>query len=1360
MKLFFNLFVRTISALLFGFSTLNSYGQYFQNPESHFLKLTVENGLSQNTINCILRDKSGFVWLGTQNGLNKFDGKKITILEKEFGKEKNFKDYRIFDILQDKQGLIWIASGKGIFKYDPDFEKIKRYLMTFDGLREPLIQSIEEEDESFLWLGTSDGLKLFEKGTGTIVESYVSYPFEPYSLSNNDVLSLCKVGNELWIGTAFGLSVLNLTNKTFKRYNHDISDEKSIGGDIVQKIVKGSGGKIWIGTVGSGLSVFDASKNSFKTFNTANSQIPNNDIRDIFVTKNGNLWLATNGEGLSYYNVMNNSFANYSHDSRNINGLSTNSFYSVYEDFEGILWLGSYSAGLNYNLSNINDFKSIMHLPGNTNSICENNARSIFLDSKMNLWVGTVGGLSKYDQKDKLFTSFISGAKNSMSLSSNKVICILEDKQKNLWVGTYSGGINLLKAKSSEFIHFKQNQANNSTISSDNVYCITEDHNGRIWAASSGGLDLYNPVENNWSQIGHLDVRDICLTADQKMYLATTGGICEFDPFKKSFKNHIYNENSHVPTTVLFNDNDEKIWFGTQGEGFGFFDKKSQSFRLFSTSDGLPSNSICGIIKYTDKYLWLSTYKGISLFDKQTLTFKNYGMIDGIPFLGFHPRSSVVLPDSILAFGGTNGIVYFDPRKVVREKSTSKILFNSLEINGKHIEIGSKNSPLRTNLNLTDVLKLRYNQRDYSIGFVDINFNNRGLGQYAFKLDNYMSDWRSIESQSSVAFANMPQGDYVLRIKSLSGQVSQDNQTEAKLNILIISPFWMRWYFFVFLFFVFIGILYLYSKYTLISINKKNDIRIKNLDYEKHEEFNRLRLQFFTYISHELRTPLTLISDPLRKLIHQNKGNENSKYLELIKRNSGRLIRLVDQILDFRKLENDTLNLLVSEKYISSIVSDICCDFDHVAKTEQVKYTIENNVAHDLLGWVDSDKIEKILYNLLNNAFKFTKVSGEVKVRLTALDNNEKIEIVVSDTGYGIHPEKLNHIFDLFYSDEKLALHYRGGVGVGLTYVKRLVDLHHGTISVTSTIEKGTAFSIVLPIRKEDYISNEIWLLADEKELTVTDNDNSIDWSIADEQIAVHGKDVPLVLIVEDETDLRNYLVGRLSHKFRVTHAVDGLDALTKLENIVPDLILSDNVMPGMDGITLCNEVKSRKEWCHIPFVFLSAWNSDDYKLRGLTVGAEDYICKPFQFEILEAKIESIIINRRRLSEIALKMIKVEPREVKIETRDEIFILRTQEIIEKNIDNDAFTTKTFEDELYMSHSVIYRKLKKLTGLSANEYIREYRLRRAAQILLQDENLTIIEVCYVVGFTDSKYFSHCFKKLFKVSPSEYAQSQNR
>ena len=1348
---------KIVFILLLIFVSLICRAQYFEKTLDAFQKLTVEDGLSQNTIACILRDHSGFVWFGTRNGLNRFDGKKITILAKDFGHGENLKDFNISSIIEDEDGILWIGSTKGIVKYNPVLESIERFRISGGSKVETSVLCIEPEIGNKLWLGTNDGLKLFDKKSGFILESYSNEPFQSNTISNNSVFAVCNCDSQLWIGNAEGLNIFNKQTRTFERCNYRIKNLFASGNNRVLKIIKDYRGYLWIGCDGGGLSSCNLKTGIFKTYNTSNSKIPNDDIRDIFDLRNGKLWLATNGGGVSLFNAIDQSFDNYRYNYQNSNGLSNNSIYSIIEDHEGILWIGSYANGVNFNSSQINNFKNVTHLPGNPNSLCENNARSLFMDSNNNLWIGTLGGLSKYDSKYKQYHNYVFSSNDPNSLSFNTITTVFEDDQRNVWVGTYSGGVNLLKRNKNSFIHFRYSSIDSSSLSSNNIFCITQDSMRNIWVATSAGLDLFDKKTNKWLRKGTMDIRDIYLASSGNLLLAITGGLAEYNPRSDSFAYYLFNDISYNAASVICEDSKGRVWLGTQGDGLGLFDINSKKFKIFKTSDGLPSNFISSIVNYNDKYLWISTYKGISLFDKEKFLFVNFGLADGIPFLEFFPQSSAVLPDQTIAFGGTNGIVYFDPVKIINEPKKSNIQLSALNIAGEKVVVGSANSPLTKNLNLTEVLNLNYDQKDFSIEFIDINFKNKGNDQYVFKLENYNNEWRNVENHNIIGFTNMSPGNYILRIKNFKDNTESEN--EARLNINIIPPIWMRWYFHSLLLIVFMYLFYLYRKYTLISINQKNEIRLKSLEYKKQEEFNKLRLRFFTYISHELRTPLTLIIDPVNKLIQMKNEKESHRYLKLIEKNSNRLLRLVDQILDFRKLENDALKLIVSKRNIGQIVTDIFNSFEETAKTEKISYVLDNKVLSSIEGWIDSDKLEKIMYNLLSNAFKFTKESGEVLVGLASIDNDRKIEIVIKDNGYGINSEQLQHIFDLFYSDEKQARYHRGSIGVGLSYVKQLVDLHHGTIEVESKQEEGTAFKVTLPINKISFTSDEISIFG---QITEVPNDQTrinfdqypIDWDLQK-----HGSEVPLILIVDDETDLRSYLAARLSCNFRILEAGNGNEALVLAENNTPDLILSDNLMPEMDGVELCNELKSRMNLDLIPFVFMSAWNSDDFKLQGLKSGADDYISKPFNFEILETKITNIINRRKKFVEIARKMVKVEPNDVKIRTIDEQFILRSQQIVERNIGNTDFSAKSFEDLLFMSHSVVYRKLKDLTGLGANEFIREYRLRRAAQILTQDKNINILEVCLMVGISDSRYFSQCFKKTFGISPSDYVRKNS-
>jgi len=1329
------------------------FGDYFPEEGNRFQKLTIESGLSQNKVNCILRDKTGYVWIGTGNGLNRFDGKNVRLIEKDFRNEYQFRDLEIFDLYEDRAGVIWIATEKGLFNFDSEFDKMSLCKLSDRMSAEPSIQCVVPDCDSLLWLGTNDGLKLFDKKAGTIVKEYGNIPYEPYTLSNDLVLTVCCHNEDVWVGTIDGLNKLDRKKGTFKRYFHNVNNNRTVGSNSIQTITEDDQRTMWIGSEYGGLSMYSDADDNFVNYNVENSPLPHNDIRDIFSLKNGRMWLVTNGGGLVLFDRKTQQFTIEEHDPLNVDGLINNSIYTVYEDHEGILWLGFYAGGVNFRTSAINVFKDITHSPGIDNSICEDNVRSLFLDSKQNLWMGTFGGVSFFDKGQKRFHTYLSNSKVAGALSFNKITSFLEDSQHNIWIGTYSGGLNLKKASSTSFKRYQNDKFDSSSLSSDNVYAIYEDTSHRLWVGTAAGLNRYVKETDSWERVLAHDVRDIIPVQGNKLLLGTLGGLIIYNPETGSSEILTSEKLAGSYVVSLLIDSGNKVWISTQGGGFGVFNIEDRQFKLYNTSDGLPSNFIASIQKYGEDHLWLSTYRGLSLFSIKKEQFINFGLAEGLPFLEFYPRSSVKLPDNSLAFGGSKGIVIFQPDKIVDGIAGSKLRFDSFKIDGNLVELG-QGSPLKKSIGETKELVLRYSQNDFAFDFVDINYKSRGLGNYSYKLENYMNDWVNIGNQTNIGFTNMDPGKYVLKIRKLGGDLLKGYQDELTMNITIIPPFWMTWYFYLLVLAAVVGLMFLYNKYTLISISQQNKIKLKNLEYEKHEEFNRLRMKFFTYVSHELRTPLSLIVDPLNYLLKLNAHSENYKYLKLIDSSTERLQRLVNQILDFRQLENDTLSLQVCKSNIGAEVQKIFDSFEQTAQNERINYRFDNQIGDTFEGWIDPDKLEKMMYNLLANAFKFTRENGEVNVGLRKNEASDAVLISIEDNGFGLAPEKLQRIFEYFYSDEKYARNYKAGVGIGLNYVKRLVDLHHGTITVESELQKGTKFTITLPILENEYLGHEI---AREFKLNGKSQQEKVTQAAGDihnHKEVVHSSDVPLILVVEDESDLRKYIAARLGDKFRVMVAINGEDALLKMKENIPDLILSDNVMPVMNGVEFCNRLKSSEEYRHIPFIFLSAWNSDDFKMKGLKEGAEDYLSKPFNFDILEAKIINIIEKRRLLLKVVKQIVKVNPGQISIETSDERFMLKAQEVIEKNIENADFNTKDFEDALNMSHSVVYRKIKTLTGLSANEFIREFKIRRAAQIIEQDGNLSVLDVSLMVGFNDQKYFSRCFKKVMGVSPSEY------
>lgn len=1344
-----NTYYRLLYIIFISCCFVDVNSQYIDNINDDFEKLTVESGLNQNTVNCILKDQHGFVWFGTNSGLNRFDSNKLSAFNVDVNDEIDMQNLHIYDLFESTQGEIWIASDAGLIRYNPLIEKIDIPFELGLSSDNPVVYAIEPESDSLLWLGTSRGVKQLHVYDG-IQSSYNHEPYQPNSLSSSYVYDLCVTEREVWIATANGLDVLNRSNSSFNHFTYDINSKNSLPDDVVRSLELDNTGCVLMGTEHGGFAIYDPVQNKFKVFNTENSAIPHNDVRDVFISPSGLVWIATNGGGLCVYDGKDVKVA-YEHNPDRPDGLNTNGVYSVYEDSEGVLWVGTYTGGVNYNIKRSNDFKIVRHVPFEKNSICENSVRSMFLDSNNDLWVGTLGGLSHYNHSKRIFTSYVSNANKNSSLSFNTVTTIFEDSKKRVWVGTYSGGINLLNKQKTGFKHYRHDPKNNNTLAGDNIYCIVEDGEGVIWAATSMGLSFYNSQIDNFERVGRLDVRDIKVLSDGNLLLSIFSGLAMFNIQTGGIEYYTADELSPFPVTSMYLESQNRVWLTSQGAGLASFDIAKKEYQFYTKKDGLPSNFISSILPYEGDKMWIGTYNGFSLFDQKTNTFTNYSLSHGLPASEFHPKSALYLPDGNIAFGGSKGMVFFNPQKVVNLEFERNLVMTSFSIDNKIVSANAPNSPLTKQIDETERLVLAYGENDFSFNFVDINFRSGGHSEYLYKLENYNTDWVNIGERTMVAFTNIKPGNYTFKVK-----VANSDQIKA-IDIKIKAPFWMQWYFFVFIIMLIIALAYLYNKYSLISINQKNDLLLERMEYENETELNQMRTRFFTYISHELRTPLTLIIDPLRKAIEINKDGIIARNLDFVDKNTKRLLQLVDQIIDFRKLENDALKLQVEVLPISKVVNDIYLSFEEMAHQRGINYRIESDIGIE--GWADRDKIEKIMYNLLTNAFKFTPDGGAITVGLEGIQEEGAINIYIKDTGKGIAKDNQEKIFEIFFQDVTQPKNRKGSFGLGLSYVSRLVKLHYGKIMVDSVPQEGSQFTVTLPIGKDAYSENERCVIIEspetnKKEVHKQRRELMKEPINEENNFPEHDKNTPKIVVVEDEPQLRDYFYISIAPKYKVYKAADGVEGLELIKKVMPDLILSDNMMPIMNGTELCQRVKKVPELEHIPFILVSAWNSDDQKIEGLKVGATDYISKPLDMDLLLAKIESILSDQERLKKKSKSTLDVSPDAPDIESEDVTFIREAKAIIEDHIDNSDFNSMIFEKRLNMSHAVLYRRLKRLTGMSSNEFIRDFRMKRAAQLIEKDKSLKVADVGFKVGYVDTKYFSQCFKKQFGITPTEY------
>ncbi|MDO7172512.1 two-component regulator propeller domain-containing protein [Mariniflexile sp. AS56] len=1322
--------------------------------EFNFNTITTAEGLSQNTVNTILKDKSGFLWFGTDDGLNRYDSYDIKIINIRDSNSKVSTGNKVFDLYEDNENILWIGTDDGLKSYNPVTEKVTKHNL-FQNFSLPVkVNCIEKENKTQIWLGTSEGLVLYHKIKG-VIEHYRYNSSMGNSLSNSEVLSLANYKNELWVGTNHGLNHFNKQNKQFVNYFHKTDNHNTLPGNTIRTLSVNKSGDLWIGTILGGVSYLPYSSEKFTNYNTKNSLLQHNEIYDIFQTNDNYIWVATNGGGLTKINQLNNTFTNYLYNSNHLKSIATNAIYSVYEDQDGILWAGTYGEGVSFNTSKKSAFKLITHQTHNPNSIIESRVRSIYLDSEEHLWFGTLGGISVYNPKNKTYNSYSHKYQDDNSLSFNTVTTILEDHEKRMWFGTYSGGLNLLERKNSFFTQYKHIYGSSSSISDDKIYALMEDNKKNLWVGTQKGLNLYDSKNNSFTTFGNLEVRDIKLAKNGNFIIATMGGISIFNPKTQMFSNFYSNTLISTPVSeVYINDKENKIWFCSQGKGIGYLVPSTKDFKFFTEKDGLSSNFVSSLIPQGNIF-WVSTFKGLVKFNKNTEKFENFTTIHKLPSNQFQPKASVILPDNTFGFGGSKGLVVFNPDSINKITKPINIVFSSLKIDNKIIDINKTGSPITESLNSTAQLNLKANQNDFTIEFAALDFNNQGNNKYAYILEGYMNTWANLGASRSVGFTNLNHGNYIFKVKLIN---SNNENIVKSLKINIAPPFYATWWFKVLMAILLITALYYYKKYTIISTKQKNENELQRQKLKNEEDFNQMRFRFFTYVSHELRTPLTLISDPVSQLINNKVDKDDHDYhlLKLINKNVFRLLRLVDQILDISKIEGNTLNLQVSKQNIVKCIEDTTTVFHEFAIQNNISFKF-NKEQEVMMGWVDEDKIEKIIYNLLSNAFKFTLKKGNITISVNYYDDaKEKVVISVKDSGIGIPEDKLSKIFEGFYQVKSAKSLNPNGAGIGLDYVNRLTKLHKGTINVESQIDKGSIFSLTIPIKKGAYKSKNIRKYTSKREPLDPITIDKAEQSEIKNQIKSHNKSIPKLLIVEDDFDIRSYLVQSLSQKFRVIDAPNGKEGLVKAKKHIPDLILSDTMMPVMDGIEFCKEIKKDETTSHIPFLFLSAWSSDEFKINGLNIGAIDYIKKPFSYNILESKIKNIIETNKKISEKSKVKLDFNPENTNLDSIDDVFVHKAYEVLDKNFNDPDFTAHTFKKEMNMSHSVLYRKLTQLTGTSANEFIRNYRLKRAVQIIEQNSGLLISEICIMTGFNDPKYFSKCFKQAYNMSPTDFAK----
>jgi signal transduction histidine kinase/ligand-binding sensor domain-containing protein/DNA-binding response OmpR family regulator len=1372
----FRIFNKIIIFLLL-FNSLNNNAQedYKFTNNLKFKIISTKDGLSQRSVIQILQDNQGFMWFGTRYGLNKFDGNTFKVYSYNSEDQSSLNHNWVTVLTKDYEGTIWVGTKKGLNKYDKindGFIKMDSALLSKES-NENVIWDIKVQDSSHLWLATNNGLSKFNTKTQNTLK-FEHNRNNPNGISSNQIrkLLVTKEGC-LWVCTTEKIDMYNQRTNTFMQYEYPNNASPKTTKNNTLNLFQDSKGNIWL-CYANGLAIFNKKISAFEDFKfkSNSNNVITSATRSLCEDKRGNIWVGAY-DGLYCLNLENENVIKYTHDITNPNSLSQNSIYNVFEDLRGDLWIGTWAGGINYLDKSLNVFNSFYEGPNHTN-LNYKVVSSIIEGLNGNLWVGTEGGGVNFYNKEKgTFTYYMNDPNNSNSLSANNVKTIIKDHSGDFWIGTHDEGLNqlILNGSNKQFKRFKNNPSNSTSISDNKITALAEDNDNNIWVGTNeGGLNYYNRDSNRFTRINDNNKslgKFIYTISNSKvsdlLYVGSQNGLSTIDTKTRdinpiNFRKDTENQNIASPVTSIYEESTTSFWIGTEGDGLYNYNTVNKQSIRYGIKNGLPDEVIYGILPYDKNQIWLSTNKGLSRLDLGTKQINNFDETDGIQGDEFNYGAYSKMVNGSLIFGGTNGFTIFNPSQIVEDSFIPPVAITSFNV---------RNKPYMHITDSLNSLTLDYNQNDFSFNFVALSYSQPTKNQYAYKLEGYDSDWNFIGNNKTAIYTNINPGNYEFKVKA-SNRDGVWNEKGKTVSIKILPPLWETWWAYILYMLLATGLFMGIRKYTLLRIQDRNELKRERLDKEQMEEVNRLKLQLFTNISHDFRTPLTLIMGPLKKMISEKVGDAPIQKQHVgMYRNANILLQLINQLLDFRKSEAGKLNIHASKNNIVQFLTDVKMSFDELAQHRNITYVFESSESGINL-WFDKIEMKKVVLNILSNAFKFTPKNGRIFIRITddiCLINNplvKGVKIEIQDSGKGIPKEDVPFVFDRFFQlGQQNEL--RSGTGVGLALAKDIVELHHGEIHVEIKDNQGSCFAVLLPygnahlmpeeINEKDNVTND---LIDYYELDHLKSG----WILAESEITqvLVDEALPSILIVEDNIEVRQFIKGIFIKDFNVFEAGNGQVGIYSAQSNHIDVIISDVMMPEMDGIEMCTLVKSDIRTSHIPIILLTARTSSKVQKTGYETGADVYLTKPFDASTLKLQVLNILNSRKNLIDKFKKDILLEPKEITVVSTDEVFLKKAMRVIEENLSDSDFNVNMFTEKMNMSQTVLYKKIKVLTGQSISGFVRIIRLKRASQ-LLSKTDMSIADVAYGIGFNDLKYFRRCFKNTFKETPTAYRKKEN-
>ena len=1333
----------------------------------------LNEGISQLSVMTIYQDSRGYLWFATKNGLNRFNGKEYKIYHREDGNEQSLSNNSVTSITEDQEGYLWVGTNNGLNRIDLNTNEIKRYNLETNGLVANSISTVYTDRSGCLWVGTWEGLNRYNREG----DHFEYIPIEDDTERAMIVTLLEDSSGRFWIGTRNkGLLLCDHQMNLISQFTSE-SKNMPLNNNNITSIYEDDKKQIWVGCKNSGLNKINLRDNEVTSYTNLNSGLSNNSVRCI-IEWQGKLLIGTFDGIFDLDKATERIVKVAGYDDIN-KSLSHYSVYCFCVDRDKTLWVGTFAGGVNYLNMFTNRF--VLHKPQEELNIRTGIYGAITYESPEDLWIATEGyGLLNYNKRTNESHYYLIDPSVRFAFNTNIIKSVFYE-DGYVWCGTTKGEIYKFNIKTKKFSLYHQYPIEYS------IYSIIRDHNDVLWvggASTEFGLtcfvndSLVTTFYNNVDEpIYFSNVRCILEEEDGVFLLGSTAeGLLRFDTHKKQltkYSNEASVEKYRIPNnyiSAIVRTKSGEIWVSTYGGGIFQLDESKAIRRIMTVREGLLDNNICTLVESSDQRLWMSTVNGLIMFDPAKDEVRNYHRHNGIDIREFTLHSGIALPDGSLCFAGSNGFVTFHVEAMDKNNNIPPVVLEQLSVNNHPVKVGDESAILDKVLDGMETIRLAYNENNFSITYQALNYIYATQNQYAYKLEGYDTDWNYVGERNSAFYTNLSPGKYVFRVKA-SNNDGVWNEEGRSLAIVVQPPLWRTWYAYLFYVIALAAIIYGILYYVNIKRNLEAGLKMKQLEKQKQEEFHQAKIRLFTNFSHELRTPLMLIITPFEELVKRvDIPAELHDKLSIIYKNAQKLLLLVNQLMDLHKNQAGSMDLKVSEGDICEYIKEIYYAFNQIALTNEVKFTL-NCTPKTINGWFDKSLLEKVVFNLLSNAFKYT-ASGESvlmevsEVTLKELDpkridglykdeNSQYVILKVKDSGKGIEEGEADKIFTPFYQIPETSGINLSGTGIGLSLVYTIVQLHRGVIYVDHTETKGACFVVILPVSRSAFSEEQIESREIDKIAEIT-NTEDISVSLP----VTENKDQPKykILLVEDDKDVSDYLKKSLEAEYIVIEAADGVRAYEKVVQDFPDLVLSDIMMPKRDGLELCTMIKNDIRIGHIPVILMTARSMVVHIKEGFQAGADDYIVKPFNMDVLQTRIRSLLASREQLKKLYGKRFSPDVMGIEVKSADERFSQKLFDVIEKNISNEKLDVELLCTEIGISRANLYRKLKSITELSPMELIRNKRLEMAAKLLKESE-MNVSEIASHLGFNSHSYFSNSFKAFYGCTPTEFVQMKN-